>query len=294
MRARDAAGLALAPVFLRAALACVFILAGLTKINARMDVSGETAAILANYAIIKPARGQTPTLPPPELPPADNSRPAPNDDPEAPPADNDQPADEPITLRTDQPRAHAVAYQSTTPAYTAADFPEPVSVRQVAGLVLLLHDVMHPSADESGNPKMKLWPDIEPANNFDPWPVRSAWAVALTELIAGILIGIGLLTRLSALSLVVVMGGAMWLTEIGPAIRDHNTMLAILPKRGIYDAMAWTTLLFQLTLFCASMALTLAGPGTLSADRLLMGGGSPSPRRDDDDDEEDDEEDEND
>ena len=104
-----------------------------------------------------------------------------------------------------------------------------------------------------------------------------ALAAALTELIGGILVLVGLLTRFSAFGLTNVMLVAMWLTGFGPAIQSGSTRLGFLPDYPWFGSDQWTLLLFQFSLCGAALALVFAGPGTLSMDRLLLGGSRKAP-----------------
>ncbi|MDQ7014112.1 MAG: DoxX family protein, partial [Planctomycetota bacterium] len=281
MRKRDSAALAIAPLFLRLVLAATFIWAGLGKFMNTFDVQGEKAAILANYGVIPNPHAPARTAPPAPAdsdaaddptPPAEES-PAPDAEAEQNPGDGPQALLEGNTVwvswqTEDQPRILA----------TEADFPDPVEVRGYAGLVLLLHSAIHPGLDpEDSSPRMRLWPDFDPDTDYDPWPRYAALAAGLTELIAGLLIGIGLLTRLSAFSIANVMLVAVWLTVIGPAIQSGNTHLGFLPDHDIFDTNAWSKLLWQLSLLGTALALLFAGPGALSMDRLLLGGAKKPP-----------------
>ncbi|MBK7403716.1 MAG: DoxX family protein [Phycisphaerales bacterium] len=131
---------------------------------------------------------------------------------------------------------------------------------------------MHPGlSNKDSAPLMPLWPDLDPGHEYDPWPVRFAWAVSLTELIGGILVGVGLLTRIGAMGLAGVMLGALWLTTFGPALQTGDTMLGFLPKHDPFGP-EWMVPVLQVTLLCAALSLLFAGPGTMSLDRLLLGG----------------------
>jgi len=267
MRARDRTALALAPLFLRLALALTFVWAGLGKFVHRFEVQGEQAAILANYGVLPNPHAPVRAAPPAETPPAD-AEPTPEDT--APPGASDQPQ----SLAPPGHHSSLVSWQAESPTLaTAADFPEPVSVRGWAGLVLLLHSAIHPGLNaEDSSPLRPLWIDFDPKTDYDPWPRYAALAAAVTELVGGVLIGIGLLTRLSALSVAGVMLGAIWLTVIGPAIQSGQTVLGILPDHAAFDNEAWTGPMWLFSLLCCSLALCFAGPGTLSLDRLLLGG----------------------
>lgn len=276
MRRRDRTGLALAPVFLRLGLAVVFIWAGLGKFMARMDVQGEQAAILANYGVITnphapaPAPKAAPETAPetPGTPGGDGAGQDGSDQGESGGDSGGQAGADAwgavhLASQQSQPRAPA----------TAADFPEPVSVRVWTGVLLTLHEAIHPGlSPEDSSALMALWPDFDKSNPYSPSTRYTALAVALTELVGGILIAVGLLTRLGALGVAGVMVGAMWLTGVGPAVQSGHTVLGFLPDHKPFDGAAWSMLLQQFMLGCAAIALFFAGPGTLSLDRLLLGG----------------------
>lgn len=160
--------------------------------------------------------------------------------------------------------AAAAATGATAASFTPSDFPEEIRVARLYGLALLVKSSSVASADS------KLgFPLLPAAVGEGAWPVRMAWAAALTELVAGLLVLFGLLTRLSALSLAGVMLVAIWLTEIGPALVSGQTMLAFLPAREAFDVNAWKTLLWQFSLLGSALALTLIGAGGLSMDRAM-------------------------
>lgn len=171
------------------------------------------------------------------------------------------------------------------PVYTPADFPEPVKVRGLYGLVLLMHHANNPTgAHEDGTPYRPIWPDAASSGNR---LVILAWVAALSELVFGVLCLVGFFTRLGALSFAATMLTAIWLTEIGPAVQAGMTVLGFLPPdRPAFDPAAWRNLLWQFALLMSSLALVALGPGRLSIDHLLFGGMTSTRRdRDDDDDE---------
>src|SRR5262249_25937881 len=112
-------------------------------------------------------------------------------------------------------------------------------------------------------------------------PVYLAWAVALTELIAGAAVLLGLFTRLMALALAGVVIGAIWLTLVGPAIQSGNTGLGFLPAKSPVDLAAWEGVWVEVGLLVVAVALAFCGRGRASLDRAILGG----PDAEDDDDE---------
>lgn len=282
MRKRDSAGLAIAPLFLRLVLAVVFIWAGLGKFMGTFEVRGEQAAILANYGVIPNPHAPSRAAPPINSDATDEpiapTEETPSDDAEQ---STGSDAGQQASLAVTRAATRLVALQADeTPRVfaTAADFPEPVEVRGYAGIVLALHSAIHPGfKSEDGLPRMQLWPDFDPDTDYDQWPRYAALAAAFTELVGGILILLGLLTRFSAFAIANVMLVAMWLTVIGPAIQSGNTRLGFLPDYPLFGTDQWTTLLFQFSLLGSALALLFAGPGTLSMDRLLLGGSRKAP-----------------
>jgi uncharacterized membrane protein YphA (DoxX/SURF4 family) len=282
---RMAAGVA--PMFLRVALAVVFIWAGMAKLRGMTSVDGETAAVLANMGVITPpapASGANPGAPSKPLPPSST----PAGEQKSPP--DSKPAEEPkapasgghVEAGTSGARIVTVAQQgggATQPAgnggaggttYTAADFPEKVPVKNVYMVALMIHNAAHPKATPENPTPRAYWPAALASGR---WPVIQAWLVMAAELGGGVLAGIGLCTRLAGFSLAVVMAGAMWLAQIGPAVASGHTVLGFLPDLPRYDP-AWTYLLFPFVLFAAAVALMFSGAGYMAADHLLFGGGS--------------------
>jgi uncharacterized membrane protein YphA (DoxX/SURF4 family) len=294
MKLAHASALYAAPIPLRLVLALTFIWAGLGKIIHEVPVQGEQAALLANMGY--DFSNTTPATPDEETPDAeptaesqdssDAGEATPNpenqiatppallalalqDDTESAPADSD-------TNPTPDPQQAAPA----TPTYTAADFPDPVEVKSLYNLAILTYNAAHPTPDADGNTPPPIWPEWAAR---DDWPRYMAWAAAAVELLAGILIALGLLTRLSAFSLAGVMLTAAWLTELGPAIQSGDTLLGFLPNHDPWDINAWRPVLWQCSLFGAAVALTLTGPGAIALDRVPT-----DPDLDDDDDDDDD------
>jgi putative oxidoreductase len=90
-----------------------------------------------------------------------------------------------------------------------------------------------------------------------PVPEFFAWAVTLLEVVGGAFIIIGLLSRISALLLAIDMVVAILLVTI------HIGFLSSTGKSGVE---------LNLLLIGGFLAILLAGPGSISVDRLLEGG----------------------
>ncbi len=148
-----------------------------------------------------------------------------------------------------------------------------VKIQRLYGIALALKGAAEPGTfadghDRAGEAKMPLAPKFAGSNKN---PVYLAWAVALTEIFAGGFMLLGFLTRISAFGLVCVMLGAMWLTEIGPAIQSGAAVLGFLPAHPRFGG-EWQHLLFQLSMLIAALAVMFSGAGAASLDRLLFGG----------------------
>lgn len=271
---RDRCAVSVAPIFLRVALGLTFIWAGASKVFDEKPVRGADAAVLANMGVIAaPSRGSVITTPPAPTP-APIPAPTPITEPAAPVVPDktpDQPTGGPPALmQLAQPGT------STLPVavYTADDFPNDVNVRAVhKSLTLRLVNAAKPADGQ-----MPLWPARLAEGK---WPVYAAWAAALTELIGGCWLLLGLFTRFAAAGLAGVMLGAIWLTQVGPAMQTGQTYLGFLPRYAIFGANdcgtpLYTMLLWQFTLLCGALSLFFSGAGTLAIDRALFGGGSPS------------------
>lgn len=162
----------------------------------------------------------------------------------------------------------------TKDTYDAADFPDDVRVRQVHGITLMLANANGSASDGASNP-MPLVPAVLTQG---PWPSRLAWASAITEVVGGLFVLVGLLTRVAGFSLACTMLGAIWLTQIGPAMQSGRTVLGFIPDHPPYATDAagsplFAMLLWQVSLLCIGLSLTFSGPGVLSFDRALFPGG---------------------
>jgi uncharacterized membrane protein YphA (DoxX/SURF4 family) len=270
----------LAPLLLRLGLGATFLWAGFGKIYADEGVKGPAAAVLANMGVITPADAAKPPAAdkPAETKPADKPATKPADSPR--PAPTEPLPEEPATKPKGAPPALvALASPAQTRTYSADDFPDEVRVRRVYMLSLGLHFAAHPAPKADGKPAMPLWPVFAGEGK---WPVYLAWAVAITEVAGGFFVLAGFLTRLAALGIAGVMAGAMWLTEIGPAIQSGKAWLGFLPDHPAFVGFesasgTYAHLLWQFALFTMALAIAGLGSGALSIDGLLFGK-APAPK----------------
>lgn len=290
MSLRSSMALNVAPLALRLTLGLTFVWAGIGKVAHSAEVTDPAEiAILAEWGQIDPLPGglvapdddpdtdpDTDTDIDPELennPELDNDapeidegvEPEPNDATEGVPEESDATDTETQDMSGEETSAEEVL----PVAYAQAD--RPVTVKRVLKLALLIHHAANPGVGDDGQTKMPLWPEPLARNNL---PVVLAWIAAITELVCGAAILTGFFTRLATLPVIGTMVGAMWLTQIGPALQAGETTFGFLPA-GIYEMNAagyvWTHLFWQFALAMMGVALFFLGAGALSIDRLIFG-----------------------
>jgi uncharacterized membrane protein YphA (DoxX/SURF4 family) len=309
-------------------LGVTFLWAGLGKIEGEFNVQGDTAATLASMGVdrlreegqrnlratqpsrpeaAEPAPAPKPAPEPETMGPPrpEPERPAPSATPEPAPLSPNQPptgsgaravfaTSVPVLAQVTAPPTSADAAISSAKqeiVYHAGLFPQPVSIKRLYRLSLLVSRAANPvsqvPAAASASPNSapvaitpeqprKLMPG---AFGRGSRPVVIAWIIAIGEVIAGSLLLMGLLTRFAAVFCAGLMLGAIWLTELGPAIQAGNTMLGFLPKRELWDPELWKTLLWQCSLLAACGAVALTGSGYFGLDRRLFPEAPPAPTR---------------
>jgi uncharacterized membrane protein YphA (DoxX/SURF4 family) len=285
MRAKERIALAVPPLLLRLFLGVTLLWLGMAKIQGQTAVKGEDAAVLANLGVIRPAGAQPGIVPAP--PPA--ATPAPGKPAEEKPLAPTEPlppskgsgsgggggggnaAGEPFI--DDEPEYQLVFAQSTAPpvtgpmTYHAEDFPEPVRVRALHSMTLSILRAADPRPRADATRPEPLLPT---ALAKGTWPVALAWTAAVIELAGGVMLLVGLFTRLWALGVVCVMAGAIWITHLGPAIQAGDARLGFLPNHDMFDMPAWAMLLWHFALLMTALALLFSGPGALSLDRAVF------------------------
>jgi uncharacterized membrane protein YphA (DoxX/SURF4 family) len=312
MRLRDSIALTLPSFFLRLVLGITFIWAGTGKLMGTMQVSGDDAARLANLGIdldvieTAPAPTETDTdeliEPLPDDQPADDTTNEPDLEDQAneiidqlnnavdnPPANSTPPAETPEQPTSDDPDANTppntsgntigraitqgtrwTRVQNTTTAdRSASDFPEPVECQRVYSIALMISKAADPGLTADSQPITPIMP-AKLANR--PWPKVLAWSAAITELVAGGFLILGLLTRLSAFSTFFVMLVAMWMTQFGPAaLHTNDAILGFIPRADdLFSPAAYGQLFWQLALATMSLAVVFLGSGAIGLDRLFF------------------------
>jgi len=264
MRCRDHIALTLPSFLLRLTLAITFLWAGTAKLAGTTTAHGDNAARLANLGVSfiqESAEDPDSTLPDEPINPLPDSEIDTNPDTEleSEPA-NEEPATDPVTIRN-------IAFMNS-PA-VGSDYPEPVSFRRVYGIALLLDHAVNPNLTDDSQTVPSTMPSWMGTGSM---PVYAAWATAITELACGFLLLLGLLTRLSAISLTIVMLVALWTTNIGPAaLQSSDAILGFIPAvADPWDPSSYSVLLWQLALIVMSLSVALLGAGPLSLDRMFF------------------------
>lgn len=178
------------------------------------------------------------------------------------PARQPQPG-QPTAPTTTPPAAAAAPPPALPPGgkFTAADFPAAIKLPRVYQLAVVLTKAAYP---QKGNP---VWPTQLSGN---PWAVYAAYLVAVVEVLAGGAVLLGFFVKPASLVLASVILSAIWITQIGPAAMGVTpSVLGFLPSRTWYDPQLWTPLLWQTLIFVTCLALSMIGPGHLSADAAL-------------------------
>jgi uncharacterized membrane protein YphA (DoxX/SURF4 family) len=157
-------------------------------------------------------------------------------------ADVNPPAGQPPATSATAPSEAATTAPATAPAPLTGTF----TARSLHTVTLLLHH-----------------------NNF-PYPKRMAQLAALTELIGGSMLLLGLFSRIWGLGLSIVMGCAFYLVSM-----KINGIFTMHPFTFADNITNFNTAVVQMSLFVLAFGVLLTGPGPLSIDRMLFGGGEP-------------------
>lgn len=279
----------LAPLCIRLGLAVTFIYAGLAKVLGTFEVGPEVAAQLAAMGV---AVEKSPAAPGPPVPNAPAS-PAPGAAGSAAPAATPTGPD---AMPADQFKPGGAGGGGAAggggggvgtggvgtggggaggggagggAVVRVDDYAPKTPVRPMYMLALGLRTAAEPPKRDDGTTPMALWPA---SMGRGAWPLRWAYIVTGIELIGGVLVLIGVFSRLWAFLLACVMLGAIWLTQVGPAMQSGNAILGFLPNHPAWDGEKWMPLMWTFGLLMMSLALLAGGPGRWSIDGMLFGG----------------------
>jgi uncharacterized membrane protein YphA (DoxX/SURF4 family) len=246
MRCSAFAGIAIVPLLARLVLAAAFVPQGYHKLFSTRVYSGQDAVVLSGLGVsgtpvaepaVQPVAWHQETRSLRDLyPPEERAQ-----DPEG---EGREPAAPPDAPEAEPPPQAPIALPSEPPAAP----PAPFEARALYGIALIL--------DQNG------WPA-----GWAVSPTQMAWAAALTELLGGAILLIGLFSRLAGLGLAVTMGFAYYLTSRWAPI-DPN-LFAIARAEEVPN---FNRIFCQLGLFVLAFGVFLTGAGPLSLDRLLFGG----------------------
>jgi putative oxidoreductase len=150
-----------------------------------------------------------------------------------------------------------------------------ILVRLLVGLVVFLPEGIQKLA----------FPEVLGAGRFAnigiPYPGVIGPFVGVVEIVCGTLIILGLLTRLAAIPLIIIMIVAIVSTKV-PILLGHDFWIfhvPKLPRYGFWSMMHEARADFDMLL--GSLYLLIVGAGAWSLDAVLARGGGPSTQRED-------------
>lgn len=161
--------------------------------------------------------------------------------------------------------------KADTPAAKPAEPVQAVASPPIAPLGPLAPKHAKPSVDNrlSRAAAARLTLGLREAG-FNAWAEPVAWGAAVAQLLGGALIFVGLLTRLWAFMMVVMLGASFWFITIERAgMFDRN------PFEWAADVVAFQEMFFVLAMFVLSFGVLCTGPGMLALDAVLWPGKKP-------------------
>jgi len=270
MKLRHCLAINISPAIARLALAATFLWFGFGKLQT-IEYTGNDAQILIKLGVGKPAI---------------NTKTGPTQTTPALPAGTEDIPDQ--SRRNDNTPANGTRSLQNTLTSTAFAFQDQSENTQPD------KEVSQPKTDEPPTTE-ELQNNQQPANETvqaykfhmitimlhragNPHPVALARMALVVETVGGILILIGLFTRIWALGLAITMAFAFSLTTWAalvnivndPAITGLSLVYHGLSSIGNLDFNAQTTAFLQLTLFSLSWIVVFSGPGALSLDNLIF------------------------
>jgi uncharacterized membrane protein YphA (DoxX/SURF4 family) len=261
-------GPSLAPLLLRVVLGGIILWFGLVKIESKAPVAPADAASLANMGVAEAQNAaQNITLPSAGAPSNAGRVTAP---PGTPASD--------INKQTESGTGAGLVQPPTTKGttiYVADQYAEPIRVTRVYSDAILIRTAGYPKpAVEGGIVPKSIWPRSLASGR---WPIYLAWTVAILELVCGAFVILGIVSRVCAGCIVLILSGGLWLTQFGPSWRDGDVILGFIPAHTSYSMVEWMPLLFHVCMLTMALAIVLTGPGVASFDRRLFPPPPPPP-----------------
>ncbi len=255
-------GVTIIPLLARIVLGFAFITVGYAKVKHVVEYSPAQAQDLAAMGVILEA-GPAPAKP--------------TDDADA-DANADQTGGDENAQSSAAPRSAAFALASYAQDGDANNQAETDDDEQAGGETVDAPTQLEPAEVYHGSMKWNIALLLE-KNNL-PEPVLMTYVATWTELVGGILILLGFLSRIWGLGLAIAMGVAFYTTSM-------STYFAGFPG-GMFEIAAMDLATFnrvfvQLSLFVLAFGILLTGPGPVSIDRLIMPRKSSGDEYDDDD-----------
>ncbi len=268
----------IAPIFVRLVLGVTFLWVGLGKlIPEDYEITPENAQALVDMGAVEQPKvqGFLDAAPPDD---ATSDESAPDDDGATDPPDDQPPDDQPAEGDPgegggDDPGGGGSALAPSHAIMLAQNADDDLpKLKPLFGVAVLVSQASKTTTTEDGKTHKALLPAFM---GDGATPKYLGWAVAIAEVFAGGFLLIGFLARVSGLAVIGIMGMAMWLTEIGPAVMGHvDAELGFLPAPpdgNIFDVGAYMGLAWQLILLAGGLTIFFSGAGTLSLDRILFG-----------------------
>lgn len=159
-----------------------------------------------------------------------------------------------------EPGAAAAPEGSDLDAATAGSdepLPAAASVRSLHRITLMLD-----AAASGDQPRLPAF-----AGEYAAW---LAWIAALTEFLGGVMLLLGMLSRIWGLGLAIAMMTAFWLTTV-PAFAGLEATGAVSSTLAFAASLTdYNRAVAQVALFVLAFGLVLTGPGPLSVDAILF------------------------
>lgn len=230
----QSAAMHVVPLLARIVLAAAFIPAGWNKVMTEFEPSPTQEAALVRLGVL-PGRTTGADV---TIRRAHFLQDTPAETPDAAAAPEGIPADPPAT-------APVVTESEVKPVVPPPTKPAVVKVRKVHFVTLMLDQ-----------------------NGLSQYAVLGGWVAALTELVGGALLLVGLFSRIWGLGLSILMGVAFWLAG-WPTVQE-TWIFAATPDEG-------HMIFCQLGLFVLAFGVLLTGPGKLSLDGAIFRASPPPP-----------------